>query len=169
MYQQQYWTELYELKCHQKYLALHQERAEGWERRIKVFMAVVSSTSIGGWALWNELAPLWATLIAASQVVTAIYAFLPFKSRIKPISLAVTSLTVLFDQAEHGWFAVAEGDLTDSQVNDARYKIRKSKTKIMSDTVGVLIIPHDLDLMRTAEQEAMAYFKNYHPRQEDDQ
>jgi hypothetical protein len=106
--------------------------------------------------------------IAASQVVTAIYAYLPFKSRIKPISLAVTSLTVLFDQAEHGWFAVAEGELTDSQVNDARYKIRKSKTKIMSDTVGVLIIPHDLDLMKKAEQEAMTYFTNYHPGQRDE-
>lgn len=167
MYQKQYWTELYELKCHQKYLALHQESAENWERRIKVFMAIVSSTSIGGWALWKDLAPLWATLIAASQVVTAIYAFLPFKSRIKPISLAVTSLTVLFDQAEHGWFAVAEGELTDAEVNDARYKIRKAKTKIMSDTIGVLVIPHDADLMEKAEREAKLYFKNYHGGTED--
>ncbi|WP_434519536.1 hypothetical protein [Pseudomonas sp. NFX1] len=167
MYQKQYWTELYELKCHQKYLALHQESAENWERRIKVFMAIVSSTSIGGWALWKDLAPLWATLIAASQVVTAIYAFLPFKSRIKPISLAVTSLTVLFDQAEHGWFAVAEGKLTDAEVNDARYKIRKAKTKIMSDTIGVLVIPHDADLMEKAEREAKLYFKNYHGETED--
>ncbi|WP_416425634.1 hypothetical protein RAM80_07725 [Pseudomonas sp. App30] len=167
MYQKQYWTELYELKCHQKYLALHQESAENWERRIKVFMAIVSSTSIGGWALWKDLAPLWATLIAASQVVTAIYAFLPFKSRIKPISLAVTSLTVLFDQAEHGWFAVSEGELTAAEVNDARYKIRKAKTKIMSDTIGVLVIPHDADLMEKAEREATLYFKNYHGETED--
>lgn len=162
MYQAQYWQELTDLKIHQNYLALHQENAEGWERRIKIFLAIMSSGSIGGWAIWRELAPIWAGLIALSQFISAIYVFVPFKSRIKPLGAAIASLTVLFDQAEHGWFAVAEGQLTDAEVNDARYKIRKAKHKIMADTIGVMLIPADNKMLEKAETQAENYFNNYH-------
>lgn len=163
MYQHQYWNELQTLKAHVLYLELYQLSSEGWERRINIFLAIMSSASIGGWAIWKEWSFVWGLLIAISQVASVIYKFLPFKSRIKPISTAALELSALMDAAEKAWFDVAGGHLTERQIHEKRFQVRTAKTRIMRANFGGMVLPENKKLMRKAEQQMRTYFMNAFP------
>lgn len=161
--QLQYWIELQALYAHAKYLELYQLHSENIERVIGIFLAVTSSVSIGGWAIWSEYAFVWGSLIMASQVVSVVYKFLPFKSRIKPLSSAGTELSVLADGAERQWFDVASGALTEREINDLRFSIRSKKSAIMKSAFSGMALPEDTRLMKKAEEQMSAYFKSHYP------
>lgn len=163
LYQHQYWNELQNLKAHVYYLELYQLSSEGWERRINIFSAVMSSGSIGGWVIWKDLSFLWGLLIAISQVISVVYKFLPFKERIKPVSSAALELSVLADAAEKDWFDVAGGHLSERQINDKRFAIKLAKTKIMKSNFGGMVLPENKKLMLKAENQMRAYFKSHFP------
>ena len=80
MYQQRYWKELYQLKVHTNYLELYLESSTNVDRGMNIFLAITSSSSICGWAVWQQYSFVWGAAIAASQLITAIKGFLPFKS-----------------------------------------------------------------------------------------
>ncbi|WP_231701992.1 hypothetical protein [Halopseudomonas sabulinigri] len=126
-------------------------------------MAMTSSVSIGGWAIWREYAFTWAVLIIASQVVSVIYKFLPFKSRIKPLSSVGSELSVLVDGAEHQSLEVAFGMMPEQEINDLRFSIRAKKTAIMKSAFSGMALPENTQLMRKAEQRMSAYFKSHYP------
>lgn len=161
--QLQYWFELQALYAHAKYLELYQLRSESIERVIGIILAITSSASIGGWAVWTEYAFVWGFLIMASQVVSVVYKFLPFKSRIKPLSSAGTELSVLADTAERQWFDVASGALNEREINDLRFSIRTKKSAIMKSAFSGMALPENARLMRKAEEQMSAYFKSYYP------
>ncbi|MWV17520.1 hypothetical protein F3I16_15870 [Pseudomonas sp. L-22-4S-12] len=163
MYQHQYWIELQTLKAHVLYLELYQLSSEGWERRINIFLAVMSSASIGGWAIWKQWSFVWGLLIAVSQVASVVYKYLPFKSRIKPISKAALELSALADAAEKVWFDVAGGHLTERQIHEKRFAVRKAKNRIMRANFGGVVLPENKRLMNKAEQQMRTYFINVFP------
>jgi hypothetical protein len=161
--QLQYWIELQALYAHAKYLELYQLRSEHIERVIGIILAVTSSASIGGWAIWKEHAFVWGVLIMASQVVSVVYKFLPFKSRIKPLSAAGVELSVLADDAERKWFDVSTGAMTEREINDLRFSIRTKKSAIMKSAFSGMALPENLRLMKKAEEQMRAYFKSHYP------
>jgi hypothetical protein len=166
--QSQYWVELQALKAHVYYLELYQLESEGIERGIGITLAILSSGSIGGWAIWKEYAFLWGLLIMVSQVISVIYKFLPFKARLKPLSAAGIELSVLADEAEKGWFDVACGDLTEREINEKRFGIRKKKSAIMKSAFASMVLPEKPKLMRKAEEQMQKYFISHYPELNDD-
>jgi len=68
-YQEQYWKEMYQLKVHYEYIELYRGRSEFWDNSVKIFLAVVSSGSIGSWVIWKEYSHVWGAIIAISQVL----------------------------------------------------------------------------------------------------
>jgi hypothetical protein len=163
MYQMQYWVELQALKAHVNYLELYQLRYENIERWIGILLAVASSASIGSWALWKDLALLWSVLIMLTQIISVVYKFLPFKSRLKPLSTAGIELSVLADDAEKGWYDVAQGELTEKEINEKRFTIRKRKSAIMKSAFGGIVLPENSALMQKAEEQMHKYFKSHYP------
>lgn len=161
--QSQYWVELQALKAHVYYLELYQLKSEGTERCISIVLAIASAGSIGGWAIWKEYAFIWGFFIMISQVVSVIYKFLPFKSRIKPLSAAGVELSVLADEAERGWFEVGRGELTEREINDKRFAIRKKKSAVMKAAFSGMVIPENQRLMAKAEAQMHKYFKSHYP------
>lgn len=161
--QSQYWVELQALKAHIYYLELYQLKSEGTERWISIVLAVASSGSIGAWVIWKEYAFVWAMFIAASQAISVIYKFLPFKARIKPLSIAGVELSVLADEAEKAWFDVARGELTEREINEKRFAIRKKKSAVMKSAFSGMVIPENKRLMTRAEEQMSKYFKSHYP------
>ena len=102
MYQIRYWNLLKELKAQVAYLHAYAASDEFLDKSVNIFLAVTSSASIAGWALWNEYQLVWACIIAASQVVTAIKPFLPFRKRMKAVSDLNTQIQSIFLDAETG-------------------------------------------------------------------
>ncbi|QZI72862.1 hypothetical protein K5F93_11510 [Pseudomonas protegens] len=163
MYQAQYWTEMQELRAHAYYLELYQIRSERIELGISIFLAVTSSASIGAWAIWKEAAMVWGGIIAASQVLSVVYKFLPFKGRIKPLGAASIELFALADKAEEGWYDVSERELSSEEVHKKRIDIRRKKSSIMKTAFSGGTIPVNQKLMDKAEAKMVCHFNNYYP------
>jgi len=161
MVQDQYWKEIYQLKTHVGYIERLLERSETRDRVIMIFLAITSSTSIGAWAIWSHLSWLWASIIAGSQVISAIKPFLPYKSRIKAYSALVGDLEELMIQAEFKWHSISEGELTASEINKTRFEIRTQKQKSLKKHIKTTI-PSNSKLHENAEASARDYLNNFY-------
>lgn len=162
MVQEQYWKELYQLKTHIGFIELQLERAESIDRTLKIILAVASSSSIGAWVIWNHLSWIWAGIIALSQVISAINPYLPYKNRIKTYSSLLHELEELMIQAEFKWHAIAEGKLTATEINKARFDIRATKQRSLKKYINTTI-PTDGNLHDKAEASATTYLENFYP------
>ena len=161
-YQDRYWKELYQLRVHVYYLGLYFEQSERIEKGINAFLAITSSSSICGWAVWNKYGFIWAMIIAASQLVTAIKQFLPFKTRMKAIGGLVRELEELLNFAEMKWFDVAEGNLTNEEINKLQFEIRNKKSKLLHKYLGHQSLPEKRKLFNKAKEMARIYVKNFY-------
>lgn len=140
--QHQYWLEMYQLKVHINFIELLLESDENVDRFIKIILAIASSASISIWAVWEQYPHIWATVIAASQVVNAILPYIPYKKRIKECSLLLPQLETLMIDCESKWNAVAKGELTAKQIHTFRFNIKKSKQQSINKYVK-FVFPTD--------------------------
>lgn len=159
--QQLYWAELYNLRSHANYIGLLLESYECKEQWVKVLLAITSSASIAGWAIWQQFGWIWGFAIAASQVVAAIWPLLPYKNRIKSYSLVLTELEQLFISAEFKWHGVASGEVSEQEINNSRFEIKKQKGKILARHITTTV-PKDSKMLQMAEDLAKQYFESYH-------
>lgn len=163
MAQERYWKELYQLKVHINYVEAHIHDAEMYDRRIKIFMAVASSASIGAWAIWKDLSFIWATIIAVSQVIAAISPHLPYKERLKTYSSMLHELEEVFIQAEAKWHDIAAGKHDENEINKARTNLCLQKHKLLKKHLPSSVIPNDTAKAEKAEELALNYFSTFYP------
>ena len=159
--QEQYWKEIYQLKTHINFIERQLESAESVDRLTKIVLAIASSSSIGAWAVFKEYSLTWSIIIAASQVISAISPFLPYKNRIKEYTSLLHELEELMIQAEFRWHAIAEGKLTDTEINKARFEIRTTKQKSLKKHIQTTIPTND-KVHAQAEIAAQEYLNNFY-------
>ena len=164
MYQERYWKELYQLKVHVSYLQLYQQQSESREKAVNIFLAVTSSSSIAGWAIWQTHGFIWAAIIAASQVVTAIKMFLPFRTRLKALTGLLHEMEEVSTYAEMRWYDVSEGVLSEREIHDLQYEIRARKHQLLRKHLGGGTLPEKPQLFANAVTSAETYFDNFYPR-----
>ncbi len=162
MYQQQYWKELYQLKVHTNYISAYLEESELYNRYINAFLSVTSSSSICGWAIWQEYDYIWAFIIAFSQLINVVKAYLPYKSRMKPLSGLLHEFEQLMIQAESKWYEVSEGQLTNKGIHNLRFAIRSQKIKSLKKSFPSGILPENKKLFDGATEKANTYFSNFY-------
>ena len=161
-YQRRYWTELFELRVHVNYLELYMEESELEDKSINIFLAVTSSSSICGWAIWNKYGFIWAVIIAASQLINAVKQFLPYRTRLKATSGIMRELEELSIFAEMKWFDVAEGKLKKEEINKLQFEIRSKKTKAVQKHLGNNTLPKKEKLFNKAKKRAETYINNFY-------
>ncbi len=162
VYQERYWRELTQLRIHIYYLEIYQGEDEKKEWWLQVLLAVTSSGSIGGWALWNEFGFIWAFIIAVSQVVNAIRHLLPFQKRIKALSGLTRELEELFLHAEREWYNVGEGRLANEEIHQAQMEIKDRKRQYHDRHMKAMYLPERSKYLEIAEEKARTYFKNFY-------
>lgn len=160
--QDQYWIELYQLKVHINVVELVLEHSEKWDRNLGIFLALTSSSSIAAWVVWSECAWLWALIIMASHVVIAVRPFLRHKEIIKGYPGLMVDLALLMNEFEHKWHSIEEGELTQRQINDARFELRKQKYIILKKHISTSIPGTDKQ-HQAAEESARQYFVAFFP------
>lgn len=161
MVQEQYWRELFQLKTNICFIENQLEVAEKRERQLKMVLAIASSSSIGAWAIWKDLSYIWTGIIALSQVISAINPFLPYKNRIKEYSSLVRELEEIMIKSEFRWHAIAEGELTSKEINNARFEIQAAKQRALNKHITTTI-PANEKLQNKAEETATAYLKTFY-------
>lgn len=161
-YQERYWKELFELRVHVNYLDLYMEKSEFIDKSINIFLAVTSSSSICGWAIWNKYGFIWAIIIASSQLINAVKQFLPYKTRLKATCSILSELEELLIFAEMKWFDVAEGKLTEEEINKLQFDIRAKKTQSVQRHLGMNTLPEKEKLFCKAKKSAEIYIMNFY-------
>jgi len=161
-YQDRYWKELYQLRVHVNYLELYMEQSEFIDKSVNIFLSVTSSSSICGWAIWNKFGFIWAVIIAASQLVSVVKQFLPYRTPQKAISGILREFEELLTFYEMKWFDVAEGNLTNAEINNLQYEMRSKKTKILHKHLGANTLPTKGKLFNKAKDTATTYINNFY-------
>lgn len=136
---------------------------ETTDRRIKMFLAITSSSSIAAWAIWSDYSIVWAVIIAASQVVTAIKPYLPYSKRLSALHLLKVDLQHLALDIENDWAQVASGAKKNSEIHRItmayKNKIAISENKHFKDSS----LPDNSKLLQLAEEQAGKFFANNYP------
>ncbi|WP_145930660.1 hypothetical protein [Acidihalobacter prosperus] len=169
MSQPRFWRELHQLKVQTLFIQKLLLRAERSERWTKITFAITSSTSIGAWVIWQEWAWIWGAIIAASQVLYAIYPHLPYRDRLKIYSSILRDFEYLFIDAEDEWQSVSDGSMSNKQINKACLKLQRKKTAILNKHMPNGVFPSNSKISSQAEREAESYFTYHYPIDESDE
>jgi hypothetical protein len=159
-YQQRYWNHLKELKTHVIYLHNYAAQSEWRDKAINIFLAIISSSSIATWAVWQKYDLLWAFIIALSQVVTAVKPFLPYRQRLKAISELNDKIQKISLKSEKNWYDVAEGELTEKEIHELYIDLKNESLAAEIKFLKNLVLPRKENLLRRAEKEAHIYLTN---------
>lgn len=159
-YQERYWREMDQLKVHIFYLEEYLEKTIKIDRGIKIFLAVASSGSIAGWAIWQHISFVWGGIIAASQIVNSVKEYLPYSKRLKALQGITNDLEALFLNFESRWFDVAEGNLTNEEIHKMHMMFKEQRRLIIQKHLGVNPLPHKEHFMRKAIESTRLYFSN---------
>ncbi|MDC7287936.1 hypothetical protein NXH76_08990 [Blautia schinkii] len=158
--QEKYWKYMVQVKAWIFYLELYADDSYRWEKRINIFSAVTSSTSIAAWAVWQEFSYVWAVIIAVSQVLAAVKGFLPYSQRLKILVPFAEGLKIMYNRMEFNWFKVASGELTEEDINNLLFSFKDEFTKIENSSLKEDTLIERDDLMKKADKKAEAYFEN---------
>ena len=158
--QKKYWSYLVQIKAWIYYLDIYVEKSFQWDRRIKVFGAVASSSSIAAWTIWKEWSYICGVIIAVSQVLTAIKDYFPFGRRLKILKPFIDELKILYIKIEYDWFKVAEGEVTEKEINQLLFDYKKQFSEIESKYLNEEILIENLEYRNLADQKVTKYFEN---------
>ena len=105
---------------------------------------------------------IWGIIIAASQVVTVIKNFLPYKTRMKSLSGLRDEFEELVLFTERKWFPVSEGKLTEEEIHELQFEVRERKSRALKKQVGNNTLPEKPKLLTRAQASADVYFNNFY-------
>jgi hypothetical protein len=133
--QERYWRRLTDKRYQLIYINEYYDRCVRLQRMINIFLAFSTSGAIAAWAIWKEYPVIWALVIAASQVITAIKPYLPYEKRIDGIFDVISQFSVICNELEAKWFYVAKGTMSEEEINELYYNFEKRWTDIESKTL----------------------------------
>lgn len=156
-----YWNKLTQRKYALCYFNAHFSRCVKIDRSIKIFCAIASSSAIAAWVAWQNLNFWWGLIIVTSQVVTAVNEILPYKKRIQELSDLRSELTPIYNNMEKSWHDVANGSLTEDEINELCYYYIEQWNQIDDKYFKSDALPEITKCEKIAENEKNIYFKNY--------
>lgn len=155
--QAHYWKEFVRLKRDSIYIGRYQAADEATDRRLNIFAAIASSTSIGGWVIWKDYATVWAGIIATSQILTAIRPHLPYRARLKSLAVLCVDLEALSLVAETDWFKVSRGAISEAEIHALTMALKTKAQRAMTKAFGGTALPEKSRLLHAADGVARDY------------
>ncbi len=158
--QLRYWKYMVQIKAWLFYIDEYTDDSYKWDKRINIFLAITSSSSIAAWAIWSKYSFIWGILIALSQVVTAIKPQLAFNKKIESLSKISNLLHGLFNKADYNWYRVSNGELTEAQINDLLFELKEQ----YANTIGKILesdpIPVNEHFRAISDAKTEKYFQD---------
>jgi hypothetical protein len=128
---------------------------------LKAFLAIAASSSIAGWAIVQQYAVIWATIVAASQVLQVVKEYLPYKNRLKALAGLSIELNALSLVAEDQWFKVCNAGMYDDDIHDLRIVLKKKKAAAVQKAFPIAGLPENMKIAEKAELDNIQYFSSY--------
>jgi len=164
--QEHYWKEFYRLKVHINYVEQMLSKTENLDRGIKMFSAIASSTSIGAWVIWKDYSIVWGGIIAASQVLSAVRQYLPYKDRLRCYAALLIELEEIQLGVESRWIEIAKGECTEATIRKSLSDLRLKRHLAFKKHLQTTTVPDDGPLFQEAERRAVAYSQNFYTQEE---
>ena len=159
--QHHYWDTFATLKANSVYISRYRGKVEQVDRAISMFSAVTASTAIGAWAVWRDLAFVWAAAIAAAQVLNAIRPYLPFRSRLTALGGLGPDLETLALAAEADWFKVSRGGFSEEATFQLAMNLKRKAHQATVRHFKGLSLPEDRRLREMARADGDAYMLTF--------
>lgn len=152
-----FWINFTKIKRDAVYINRYHEKVERRDRHLSMFSAIASSASIGAWVIWKDAWFVWTAVIAASQVLTAIKPYLPFKAQLASLSALGPELDGLALAAETEWFAVSHGRLTDEEIHRQTMALKTKAHAAQKKAFRNMSLTEDAKLLAIADDDALSY------------
>ena len=110
---QAYWCALSDIVESERYYWYYRSQSKQMDRIVNCILAVTSLASIASWAIWQQHQWLWALIIGAAQILSAIRSQLPYASQVTSISYLLPELRALILEMEITWMHIENGDIPD--------------------------------------------------------
>lgn len=152
-----YWEELKQLKAKSICIRLYRNEMNSYVKITDTILAIASSVSIGGWAIWNKYSFAWSLIIALSQVINALKGVFTFSKLHKSASALTISFETLYIDAEDDWEKISLRENIASEINDKRTSLRKLQLAAEQKFFPEGFEPSD-KMIAKASHEAETYF-----------
>lgn len=156
-----YWNTFFELVVHGYLLQAHTQRNADVDRKVKICLAVASTTSLGIWAVLKVFPTLWAAIIVFTQVVSATAKYLPYSARLKASAACAHDYRDIQNWAEAKWCEIVDGQLTEAQINKFRVELQTKTANVERKHFPLEGLPREAALSEAATTEAEQYLKNH--------
>ena len=154
-----YFNELFQLKVACEYMRLYRNRVARWVTRFNALRALASSGAIATWAVVQSHPLIWAGIIAAAQVSDVLKDVIPLTARHQAASALVMSLDALLIEALFEWERIFAAQLTNEEITERWRTLMKLRHDTEVEHFPTGDLPERSDLMRLAEQTAIAHFE----------
>ncbi|MDH5597999.1 MAG: hypothetical protein OEY34_02680 [Cyclobacteriaceae bacterium] len=150
------WHELVTSSYQAIYSSIYNSRIRNFSDRLNLFTSIVTSASVGGWAIWDEYPGLWGVIIALSQLVNIAK---PYISSIRDYELyheMQMHYQELHFELDKLWLQISMGRLTTDEIADG-YEVIYQKYFDLSKKFLKTRVPFN----NTMEEKAMKEWNKY--------
>jgi hypothetical protein len=120
--QQTYWNQLVLVKVVGCYVRRYRDEQAWWINRIGLFKAIVTSGTIGAWAIWKDYAFVWGVLLGIAQVLDAAKDYIPQTKHRRNASEFVSELESVIIDARFDWHSIFNGQCSAREIME-RWRI----------------------------------------------
>lgn len=134
-----------------------------WNNVITAFLTLTSVSSIAAWAIWSSISWLWAILIAASQILSAVRHLFSYPQRILLSSYLIPKIESLCLDIESEWRNIRLGVINDTKISSTIHKYEKLYLEYESQFAPIGIFPQKKQIGDWASKMTKEYFdqKNF--------
>lgn len=124
------WRQLANIKFKALY-ACECARVSGKQARFFAFtLAVISGSSVASWAIWQNHATIWATIIAVGQVMQIAILYIPFLKNENEFLKASFEFETLYLKYEQLWFDFEDGTIDETAAKASLRELRAKALEI---------------------------------------
>lgn len=153
------WSTFVDLKFKIYCLSHLIKKYQTWERNINVVLALVSSSSIATWVIWQMYPKVWASIIVVSQVISVVKPYFPYYKFVKEMNEKSVRLELLCLDFEHLWYLSSNYKISEDETNAKFLDLKKilvQELKFSDET----LFDVNKSILEKSHQEVQNYLKS---------
>lgn len=162
--QRNFWYKLEQFKFELLYYDAHFGRCVKIPRRMRFSISIATALAAGAWMSWYNI--VWVNtvcliIVLLLQAMNAVIELMPFEKRKSDIRELANELLPLYNKMERDWASIANGDLTNDEIEDMSFSYAHRHEEIRRHYFKDDSLPPLKTCKKKAKEEADAYFKNF--------
>ena len=129
------WESMWDSLLGARYWRTISQRRYRWNRFLKIFLAITSSSTVASWGLWNETKIVWQIFGGVSAVISVTLPILNLEKEIQMMSTLSVKWSQIHNQYDILWVDYETGRELDEIIRD--YKNIKEKEPLDLESPGL--------------------------------